>query len=281
MSTYLNRTLNTPVPQTEPLDDRMVPNNAGGYSYPVTDEVRMHRFLIIGSEDGSYYQKERKLTLDNINATKRHIAANGPAAVEHIVDVATARRAPRVSPTLFCLAAAASADDVATRQAALQALPRVANTASHLEEFTSYVDSMRRWGRSLRNAVSTWYTSRDASQVAFQAVKYRTRAGWSHRDLLCKAHPQAEKDSDLWHVFEWIVNGTVPPDRPAPQHHPHLPAGPGGDQPGRHGCPHHQGGTTPGGRAPHDAPARRGLGRPGSPDAPARLRPEPAGPDSP
>ena len=215
MSTYLQKTISAPVPQTEPLDDRMVPNNAGGYSYPVTDEVRMHRFLIMGSEDGSYYQKERELTLDNIAATKRHIAAAGPEAVRHIVDVAQARRAPRVSPTLFCLAAAASADAVETRQAAREALPQVAATASHLEEFTSYVDSMRRWGRSLRNAVSNWYTSRDAAAVAFQAVKYRTRNNWSHRDLLCKAHPSAEKDSDLWHVFEWIVNGTTPPDREA------------------------------------------------------------------
>ena len=211
MSNYLKLVIDTPTPQTEPLDDRMVANNAGGYSYPVTDEVRMHRFLIMGSEDGSYYQKERQLTLDNLRATKRHINEAGAAAVEHIVEVAMQRRAPRVSPTLFCLAAAASADNIEAKQAALEALPSVAVTASHLEEFVSYVDSMRGWGPSLRKAASTWYTSRDPAEVAFQAVKYRTRAEWSHRDILRKAHPQAEKHSDLWHIFEWITQGTVPP----------------------------------------------------------------------
>ena len=134
----------------------MVPNNAGGYSYPVTDAVRMHRFLIIGSEDGSYYQKERKLTLDNVWATRRHIDEAGPEAVDQIVRIARERRAPRVSPTLFCLAIAASADSAATKAAALEALPQLAVTASHLEEFTAYVDSMRRWGRGLRRAVTNW-----------------------------------------------------------------------------------------------------------------------------
>ena len=213
MSTYLQRHIDTPTPQTEPLDDRMIANNAGGYSYPVDDAVRMHRFLIIGSEDGSYYQKERDLTRDNTKAVQRHIAAAGIEAVNHIVEVAVSHRAPKVSPTLYCLALAASAEDKETRQAALKALPRVANTASHLQEFAGYTNSMRGWGRSLRNAVANWYTDKEVSQVVFQSIKYRTRTGWSHRDLLRKAHPQVEKDSDIWHVFEWITQSTTPPER--------------------------------------------------------------------
>ena len=140
MSTYLNRVIDTPAPQTEPLDDRMVPNNAGGYSYPITDALRMHRFLILGSEDGSYYQKERHLTLDNIRATKHHIEAAGPEAVQHIITVSQESRAPRVSPALFCLAAAASADNPETRKAALQALPQVAATGSHLKRVDIQAD---------------------------------------------------------------------------------------------------------------------------------------------
>ena len=145
----------------------MIANNAGGYSYPVDDAVRMHRFLIIGSEDGSYYQKERDLTRDNTKAVQRHIAAAGVEAVNHIVEVAVSRRAPKVSPSLYCLALAASAEDKDTRRAALDALPRVANTASHLQEFAGYTSTMRGWGRSLRNAVGRWYTDKEVSQVVF------------------------------------------------------------------------------------------------------------------
>ena len=213
MTTYLQRLLNTPIPPSEPYDARMVANDGGGYGYPVNDAVRMHRFLIMGSEYGSAYQTERKLTLENAASTRRHIAADGVNAVAHMVNIARERRAPRVSPILFCLAIAASADEPATRAAALAALPQVASTASHLEEFAGYVDSMRGWGRSLRTAVSSWYTEQEVSDVAFQAVKYRTRAGWSHRDLLAKAHPRSEDDSDLHHLFRWIYKDVIPPER--------------------------------------------------------------------
>ena len=179
------------------------------------DKVRTHRFLIIGSEDGSYYQKERELTLENAQAVKRYVKDAGTAAVQHIVDVATQRRAPRVSPGLFALSIAASGDEDETRKAALDALPLVAATASHLEEFAGYIDSMRSWGRGLKRAVNLWYSERSPKEVAFQAVKYRTRHGWSHRDILRSTHPEVEKDSDLWHINEWITHGTVPPEREA------------------------------------------------------------------
>ena len=47
-----------PTPQSEPLDERQVPNSAGGHSYPVDDMTRLRRFLILGSEGGSYYAND-------------------------------------------------------------------------------------------------------------------------------------------------------------------------------------------------------------------------------
>ena len=38
---YLNRILNEPTPQSEPLEG-MVPNSAGGHAYPVDDMTRLH-----------------------------------------------------------------------------------------------------------------------------------------------------------------------------------------------------------------------------------------------
>ena len=69
-----------PAPQSEPLDERQVANSAGGHAYPVDDMTRLQRFLILGSEGGSYYASERKLTLENVDAVKRCITAS---AVHH------------------------------------------------------------------------------------------------------------------------------------------------------------------------------------------------------
>ena len=209
--TYLNRVIDSPVPQSEPLAG-MVANSAGGHAYPVDDLTRLRRFLVLGSEGGSYYASERKLTLENGQAVRRCIDSGGPAAVREIVAVSEERRAPRVGPALFALALAASHGDGETRELAFEALPRVARTGSHLHEFAGYADSMRGWGRGLRRAIAGWYAARPVADAVHQAVKYRNRYGWTHRDLLRKVHATAE--GPLNELFAWVTQGTMPSDEP-------------------------------------------------------------------
>ena len=38
--------------------------------------------------------------------------------------------------------------------------------------------------------MANWYNGRDAKSLAYQMVKYRNRAGWTHKDALRIAHPQ-------------------------------------------------------------------------------------------
>ena len=77
----------------------------------------------------------------------------------------------------------------ATRRAALDALPQVARTGTHLFQFAQFVEGFRGWGRSLRRAVGRWYAAQPVDALAYQAVKYRQREGVTHRDLLRLAHP--------------------------------------------------------------------------------------------
>ena len=46
----LNRILNVPTPQSEPLDERQVPNSAGGHAYPVDDMTRLRRGTVAGTQ---------------------------------------------------------------------------------------------------------------------------------------------------------------------------------------------------------------------------------------
>ncbi len=81
-----------------------------------------------------------------------------------------------------------------------------AEFGTHLFHFAQYVDSMRGWGRGLRRAVANWYVNASAENVAYQAVKYQQREGWSHRDLLRLSHPIAPSE-DHNVVFNWITQG--------------------------------------------------------------------------
>ena len=208
----LKRVAETSTPQSEPLPG-MVPNSAGGHAYPVDDMTRLRRFLILGSEGGSYYANERKLTLENAAAVKRCIENDGPKAVYEIAYISRHGRAPKVGPPLFALAMAATYGHLGTRALAFGYLSQMARTGSQLQMFIDYIGSMRGWGRSLRRAVGNWYLSKDIKQTVYQAVKYRQRYNWTHRDLLRKAHPLATS-SAFNDLFAWITQAPPPPDDP-------------------------------------------------------------------
>jgi 60 kDa SS-A/Ro ribonucleoprotein len=170
MKNYLKtfaRTADAATPQSQAIANT-VPNSAGGYAFAIDDWARLDRFLILGSEGGSYYAGERVLTRENAAAVLRAIQADGARAVARIVEISASGRAPKNDPALFALALAASADDLATRRAALAALPKVARTAAHLFQFAELVQGSRGRGRALRRAVGAWYLAPPVERLAYQ-----------------------------------------------------------------------------------------------------------------
>ena len=138
------------------------------------------------------------------------LVEQGRDAVDLIVEMSGNGRIPKNSTALFALAVSFSRGDLETRKAALNALPRVARTGSHLFEFISYASSMRGWGAMLRAAVKHWYEDHLSDKsLAYQMVKYRARNGWSHRDLLRKAHPRFSSEGHNA-LAKWATDGEVP-----------------------------------------------------------------------
>jgi len=83
---YLKNILRRNTPQTEPLAGQ-VPNSDIGYSWAVDDWTRLSRFLVLGSEGGSFYAGERELTRANATAVERCLLADGPRAVAEKLDL--------------------------------------------------------------------------------------------------------------------------------------------------------------------------------------------------
>lgn len=193
-------------PQSQRAAANQEPNSAGGYTFTLDDAARLRRFLILGVDGGTYYTSAQDLAIDNLEVLKRMAVEAPRTLVDMIVEVSTSGAAPRQNPALFALAYATSVPQ--TREAALAALPKVARTGSHLFTFAGYTEQFRGWGRGLRRAVGSWYTSRTADRLAYQAVKYRQREGWTHRDLLRLAHPRTD-DAGLGATFDWIAHGAV------------------------------------------------------------------------
>ena len=200
-------------PQSQPIPGReMVKNNAGGYTFEIDPLKQLKRFLILGTEGGSYYQSEQALTLANCKNLENLIkTGNGKQIVDVIVDVSDRGLAPKNDAALFSLAVIMSLADAETKRYASSKLSQVARIGTHILQFISYVDGLRGYGKVLRRAISNWYTEKPAEKTAFQVLKYGNRAGWDHRDVFRMVHP-APKGQEQSDLFRYIVKGEISKD---------------------------------------------------------------------
>ena len=136
---YLNRIRLGRTPQSLPLKGQ-VPNSAGGHAWAVDEWARLRRFLVLGTEGGSFYASQATLTRESAAAVEDCLRRDGQRTVAEIVAVSRAGRAPKNDPAVFALAMAAGLGDEATRRAALAALPDVCRIGTHLFQFATFVE---------------------------------------------------------------------------------------------------------------------------------------------
>ena len=194
--------------QSKPIPGReqeMVPNSAGGFTFAIDEWARLDRFLILGSEGGTYYATEHKLTVENATCIENCLIADHVRTIDRIVEISEGGRAPKNDPAIFALAIAAAHKVDQIRHLAFDALPRVCRIGTHLFQFNQALDAMRpQWNRSRRRAIAKWYNEKDGHDLALQILKYRNRANWTHRDTLRLSHPKPQ-DERYSALFQWAT----------------------------------------------------------------------------
>jgi 60 kDa SS-A/Ro ribonucleoprotein len=199
------------VPQSEPLDTRQAKNSAGGYAFVLDDWRRLERFLILGSDSNTYYQKARELTRENAKCVERCWSADADKTARVIVDISAAGRAPKNDTAIFALVLGAAHADVKARQAALFNLGYVCRTSTHLFQFVDCAKALGKGrGRAFNRAIKNWYLRKKPEALAYQMVKYRSREGYDHSRLLKTARPKTQ-DEAQGALFRWAV-GKQPVD---------------------------------------------------------------------
>lgn len=215
--------IGAPVPQNEPLDSRQRENNAGGFTYVLDVWKRLDRFLVLGSDSATYYQFARALTRENAKVIEEAYASDPNRTVARIVEISDSGRAPKNDSAIFALALGAASKDEVTRQLALGAVGRVCRTSTHLFQFLKVSHALGRgWGRALKRAVAAWYTGKTVDSVAYQAVKYRQREGFTHKRLLDLSHAPSAGDAERQNLYRWIKGRDHEPERLPKQVKAHL-----------------------------------------------------------
>lgn len=208
-SVMSNNLAKSATPQNEPLAGResdMVKNNAGGFTFALDTWGYLDRFLILGSDRPSYYANARKLTKDAAANVIACVKADGVRTVNRIVEISTAGRAPKNDPAVFALALCAVHGNEETIAAAYEALPRVARIGTHLFQFVDALNEMGKWNAAAKRGIAAWYTKRNEDKLAIQLLKYQSRDGWAHRDVLRLAHVKP-KNVMQSNMFRYAVKG--------------------------------------------------------------------------
>lgn len=212
---YANHISNKETPQDEPIPGSgQSENNAGGYAWRVDKWQQLDRFLILGTVGGTFYVGERALTIRNAEAIRECIAEDASRVLQRTIDVSHEGRAFKNDPAIMLMALLLTEAPVEVRQRTRQRLSEVCRTATHLFKFAECCKSLRGWGRGLKRAVQDWYGGRSVQEVAYQAIKYRQREGWTHRDLLRLSKPDLgdpnSVNGDRIALYRWMV-GKIPP----------------------------------------------------------------------
>jgi len=182
---------NAQTPQTQPILGReaeMVANSAGGVVFALDDWSYLDRFLILGSEQNSYYATARALTIKAASNVLKLIALDPIRVVNRIVEISDSGRAPKNDSAIFALALVAIHGSEDGRKVAYDTLPKVCRIGTHLFQFVEAINEMGKWNAGAKRGVSNWYNSKDVDKLAYQMLKYQNRNGWKHRDVLRLAH---------------------------------------------------------------------------------------------
>lgn len=192
-------------PQSEPIPgEKQIKNAAGGYVYEIDHWEMLDRFLILGTDQNTYYADKKTLTVDAMRNLLPCIDDDYKRMVQRIVDVSQYGLAPKNDPALFLLAMLSGHNNHRVRKLALGSLSYVARTGTHLFLFVEYINAFRGWGRGLRTAVANWYLHKNPMQLAYQVAKYKNRYGWTHRDVLRVCHPKTDSEKHN-KVFKWVL----------------------------------------------------------------------------
>lgn len=199
------------VSQQQKLKENQVLNDAGGYVWAVDNMVRLKRFIVMGTEGGTFYATKQELGKENAKALMSLIEeGRGVEAVGVIKEYSVDNRAAKQDPIIIALALCARCKHEPTKQAAYEAITSVLRIPTHLFQFVEYCEQFSKpstgWGRAHRKAICKWYNNKKARSLATLVTKYKQRNNWSHRDLFRLCHIKPD-DTSIGFIVKYVVKG--------------------------------------------------------------------------
>lgn len=189
-------------------------NSCGLPTYIVSDWELLKRFLMLGTEKGTYY-------INNVNLTEQHIECldklildktNHKDLINTFKEYIT--KSYKKDYLIFALARCCIEKPCPNLRAnAYRLLQDVCNTPTHLFMFVEMYEGLHKkhhkstgWNKLQKAAIYDWYLSKTPRQLVYLVTKYKQRNGWTHADILRLAH--IKTPGTLYdHIFKYVTKG--------------------------------------------------------------------------
>lgn len=136
----------------------------------------------------------------------------GEQVIKEIISFSVEGRAAKQEPILFALAICSklpSDNFVNVRNAANKAICQICRIPTHLFQYVNYCEHLAKktgWCRAQRAAVQKWYNDKTPLELAYYVTRYRSRSGWSHKDVVKLAHVKPQQNATSV-VLRYTVHG--------------------------------------------------------------------------
>lgn len=183
---------------------QVVEKNAEGKEIFTLDKWEiLNRFLILGSEENTYYASAKELSKLNMQNVLFCIEQDGIRVLKKTIEISIEARAPKNDPAILVLAACIAKGDKETREYAYKVMYDICRIPTHLFLLMECLKAFKKgWSSGLRKAVAKYYSPSN-QHLKEHVVKYRKRNNWRHKDLICLSHPKPNL------VTNWVMDQPV------------------------------------------------------------------------
>lgn len=203
--------------QSRPIPGRekdMIPNAAGGYCFKDDEKTQLDKYLIFGTDGGTYYLDENEFTIDRIEFLADYIQKDPRYVLERTARLSERGRVLRND---YAIAVLALAWVMGFRREVGEVFDRVIRIPTHLYRFLEYVKVLQggklRTNRTFKAILRNHIQAKGRDTLVYHALKYQQRNGWSFTDVLRIVHPRPRDEFEN-RLYGWLLGKKEAPEHP-------------------------------------------------------------------
>ena len=166
----------------------------------ISQEELLKRFLLIGTENGSYYVSEKDLTITHVQSLENLLKEDYTKVINIINKYYLS--VYKKDYLLFVIARCCADKNKDLRIHAYEYMLEICKTPTQLflfielyEKINKILNKSTGWNKLQKEYISKWYLTKQPMDLAYLITKYKNRNQWTHKDVLKLSHIKAHTNS--------------------------------------------------------------------------------------